>query len=177
MKLIAAVDQNWAIGFKNSLLVRIPEDQKNFRNHTLGNVVVLGRKTLSGFPNGLPLQGRTNIILSTREDFTAKDSPIAHSAEELFELLKNYDSDSVYIIGGGKIYQMLEPYCDEAIITKLDYKYQADTWFPNLDEKENWQLVETSEEKTYFSIEYHFLTYKNNSYPSSLVLHSFYYTM
>jgi dihydrofolate reductase len=163
MKLIAAVDENWAIGNKNSLLVRIPEDQKNFRNLTLGNVVVLGRKTLSGFPNGIPLQGRTNIILSTREDFTAKDSPIAHSVEELFEILKDYNSDSVYVIGGGKIYNLLEPYCDEAIITKLHYKYEADTWFPNLDEKDNWELVDSSEEKTYFSIEYHYLTYKNHS--------------
>ncbi|MBR6404229.1 MAG: dihydrofolate reductase [Eubacterium sp.] len=163
MKLIAAVDQNWAIGHKNSLLVKIPEDQKNFMKYTMGNTIVLGRKTLAGFPNGIPLAGRTNIILSSRDDFTAKDSPIAHSVEELFEILKDYDTDSVYVVGGGKIYSLLEPYCDEAIITKLDYKYQADTWFPNLDEKENWELVETSEEKTYFSIEYHYLTYKNRS--------------
>ena len=163
MKLIAAVDQNWAIGHKNSLLVRIPEDQKNFMKYTMGNTIVLGRKTLAGFPNGIPLAGRTNIILSSRDDFTAKDSPIAHSVEELFEILKDYDTDSVYVVGGGKVYSLLEPYCDEAIITKLDYKYQADTWFPNLDEKENWELVESSEEKTYFSIEYHNLTYKNKS--------------
>ncbi|MBO4591720.1 MAG: dihydrofolate reductase [Eubacterium sp.] len=163
MKLIAAVDQNWAIGHKNSLLVRIPEDQKNFMKYTMGNAIVLGRKTLAGFPNGIPLAGRTNIILSSRDDFTAKDSPIAHSVEELFEILKDYDTDSVYVVGGGKVYSLLEPYCDEAIITKLDYKYQADTWFPNLDEKDNWELVESSEEKTYFSIEYHILTYKNKS--------------
>ena len=89
--------------------------------------------------------------------------PIAHSAEELFEILRDYDLDTVFVVGGGKVYELLEPYCDEAYITKLDYKYQADTWFPNLDEKENWELIESSEEQTYFSIEYHFLRYINNA--------------
>ena len=163
MKLIAAVDAKWAIGFKNSLLVKIPFDQKRFQEITLGNTIVVGRKSLAGFPNGIPLAGRTNIILSTRDDFTAKDSPIAHSLEELLEILKDYDTDTVFVVGGGKVYELLEPYCDEAYITKLDYKYQADTWFPNLDEKDNWELVETSEEQTYFSIEYHFLKYINKS--------------
>ena len=86
MKLIAAVDKNWAIGYKDKLLVHIPEDMKRFREITMGKVVVLGRKTLAGFPNGLPLAGRTNIILSTREDFTAKNAIIAHSMDELFEM-------------------------------------------------------------------------------------------
>lgn len=62
MNLIAAVDKNRAIGKSDSLLVSIPNDQKHFREETLGKVVVLGRKTLATFPNGLPLNGRTNII-------------------------------------------------------------------------------------------------------------------
>ena len=62
MDLIVAVDNNWAIGNKGDLLVSIPEDHKFFRQTTMGNVVVLGRKTLAGFPNGLPLAGRDNII-------------------------------------------------------------------------------------------------------------------
>ncbi|MCR4846373.1 MAG: dihydrofolate reductase [Eubacterium sp.] len=163
MKLIAAVDNNWAIGYKDKLLVHIPEDMKQFREKTMGKVVVLGRKTLSGFPNGLPLAGRTNIILSTREDFRAKDAIIAHSEEELFDILKDYDSDDVFVIGGGKVYKMLEPYADTAYITKIDYKYQADTYFPDLDSKDNWEVVEKSEEKTCFSMEYYFMTYVNKS--------------
>ena len=62
---------------------------------------------------------------------------------------------------------MLEPYCDTAYITKIDYAYQADTYFPNLDEKDNWEVAETSEEQTCFSIEYYFTTYKNKA-PKSL---------
>lgn len=71
MNMIAAVDRNWAIGKKGRLLVSIPNDQKHFRDETIGRVVVLGRRTLQTFPQGMPLQGRTNIILSRDKDFTA----------------------------------------------------------------------------------------------------------
>ena len=71
MNLIVAVDENWAIGYKNELLIRIPADMKMFRQETTGKVVVLGRKTLETFPQGLPLKNRTNIILSTNKDFNA----------------------------------------------------------------------------------------------------------
>ncbi|SNU08662.1 dihydrofolate reductase [Lachnospiraceae bacterium] len=163
MTLIANADQNWGIGYKDKLLVSIPEDMKHFRNETMGHTVVCGRKTLAGFPGGLPLKGRRNIVLSTKEDFTARDAIIAHSTQELFDILKGIDSDDIYIIGGGSIYNMMEPYCDEAIITRLDYSYQADTFFPDLDKKENWKIVDVSEEQTCFSIEYHFVRYKNES--------------
>ncbi len=163
MKLIAAVDKNWAIGFKDKLLVSIPEDQKHFRNETMGHTVVLGRKTLSGFPGGLPLKGRRNIILSAREDFTARGADIVRSTEELFGLLREIDSDDIYVIGGGSVYKLLEPYADEAIITKIDYSYQADTYFPDLDSKDNWEIVDISEEMTCFSIEYHFVKYRNKN--------------
>ena len=83
MNLIVAVDENWAIGNKNQLLVRIPNDHKMFRELTTGKVVVLGRKTLETFPQGLPLKNRTNIILSTDPAYQVKDAIVAHSIEEL----------------------------------------------------------------------------------------------
>lgn len=163
MNVIAAVDNNWAIGYKDSLLVRIPNDHKFFRSVTMGKVVVLGRKTLAGFPNGKPLAGRTNIILSRDMDFTVKDGIVVHSKEELLQKLKQYNDDDIYIIGGGSIYEMMLPYCKIAHITKIDYKYQADTYFPNLDQMDNWEIVDDSDEETYFSIEYMFLKYQNNN--------------
>ena len=163
MKAIAAVDLNWAIGFQDNLLSRIPNDQKNFRKLTTGHTVVLGRKTLAGFPNGLPLVNRNNIILSTNPDFEVKGATVAHSFDELKEILRELDSDDIYIIGGGKIYEMLVPYCDEAIITMINYKYQADTYFPNLDKMPEWEMVEEGEEETCFSIEYTFRTYVNHA--------------
>lgn len=161
MKAIAAVDNNWAIGYKGRLLVSIPNDQKMFRNETTGKVIVLGRKTLETFPNGLPLKNRTNIILTKDRNYKVKDAIIVHSEEELFEELKKYDSEDIYIIGGETVYRQFVKYCDTAIITKINENYQSDAYFPNLDEDDNWKVVAESEEQTYFSVEYVFREYKN----------------
>lgn len=159
MNLIAAVDKNWAIGKDNKLLVRIPADQKFFRETTTGKVVVMGRKTLESFPNGLPLKNRINIVLTRNPDYKVKDAIVLHSREELTKELKKYNTEDIYIIGGESIYQMLLDECDIAHITKIDYAYQADAYFPNLDELPDWEVVADSEEQTYFDLEYHFLKY------------------
>ena len=96
MNLIAAVDKNWAIGKNNQLLVRIPADQKFFRETTTGKVVVMGRKTLESFPNGLPLKNRTNIVLTRDKNYKVKDAIVLHSMDELMVELEKYDSDDDY---------------------------------------------------------------------------------
>lgn len=163
MNLIVAVDNNWAIGNKNQLLISIPNDQKHFREETTGKVVVLGRKTLATFPQGLPLKNRTNIILSKDKNFKVKDALVVHSVEELLEQLKQYDSEDVYIIGGESIYRQMLPYCDVAHVTKIDYSYEADTYFPNLDADGDWVITADSDEQTYFDIAYEFLRYERKS--------------
>lgn len=160
MNLIAAVDNNWAIGFKGELLVRIPNDHKMFRQETSGKVVVLGRKTLETFPNKLPLPNRTNIILSRDEGFKVKGALVVHSVEELLEEVKKYNSEDVYIIGGETIYAQLLKYCDTAHITKIEHEYEADAYFPNLDQAEEWQVTRESDEQTYFDLEYTFKKYE-----------------
>lgn len=167
MKLIVAVDKNWAIGYKDNLLVRIPQDQKFFRDTTMGHTIVLGRKTLAGFPNGLPLAGRTNIILSKNQEFSVRNGEVVHSLEELGAALKGCDMEEVYVCGGEQVYKLLLPYCRYAHVTKIDYAYQADTYFPNLDALEHWELIGDSEEQTYFDIEYGFFLYENKA-PLSL---------
>jgi dihydrofolate reductase len=163
MDLIVAVDSNWAIGNKGDLLVSIPEDHKFFRNTTMGNVIVLGRKTLAGFPNGLPLAGRDNIILSKKQDFEVRGGRVVHSENELFEVLKEYKDRQIFVVGGGMVYDMLLPYCHYAHVTRIDYKYEADTCFPNLDKLDNWKLVADSEEHTYFDLEFYYYKYENMS--------------
>ena len=160
MKLIAAVDKNWAIGYKNQLLVSIPSDMKQFRQKTTGHIVVMGRKTLDSFPGGLPLKNRRNIVLTSNRNYQVKDAVIVHSEEELKEELKKYDTDEIFVIGGESIYRMLEPLCDEAFITKIDHSYQADAHFPNLDADPSWVLKEESEENTCFDLEYVFTRYE-----------------
>lgn len=165
MNLIVAVDENWAIGNKNKLLVRIPNDMKHFREETTGKVVVLGRKTLETFPQGMPLPDRTNIILSTDRDYTVKNAIVVHSLEELLEKLQTYDTEEVYVIGGGSVYRQLLPYCNIAHVTKIDHAYEADSYFPNLDRAKEWYITADSEEQTYFDISYRFFKYerRNNS--------------
>lgn len=160
MKLIVAADKNWGIGKDNKLLVSIPADMKRFRQETTGKVVVLGRKTLETFPGGLPLKNRTNIILTANKDFKVKDAVVVHSVDELLEEIKKYSSDQVYCVGGDSVYKQLLPYCDTALVTKIDYAYEADRYFPNLDEMPEWQATGTSEEQTYFDLEYAYVRYE-----------------
>lgn len=93
-------------------------DQKFFRETTTGKVVVMGRKTLESFPNGLPLKNRTNIVLTHNPAYQVKDAIVVHSMEELHRELEKYDTNDVYVIGGQKIYEQLLDECDVAHITK-----------------------------------------------------------
>ena len=160
MNCIVNVDAHWGIGNKGSLLVRIPNDMKMFRQETIGKTVVLGRKTLETFPGGRPLEGRTNIILSTNPDYQVKGATVVHNIPELLEELKKYDDDQIYIIGGESIYREMIPYCNVAHVTKVDHVYEADAFFPNLDELEDWEVTADSEEQTYFDIPYQFVKYE-----------------
>ena len=160
MNLIAAVDKNWAIGKDNKLLVSIPMDMKFFRETTTGKVVVMGRKTLESFPNGLPLKNRTNIVLTHNENYDGKGAIVVHSMEALREELTKYNSEDIYVIGGEQIYKALVDDCDVAHITKINYEYDADAYFPNLDEKPEWKITADSEEQTYFDLEFFFYKYE-----------------
>ncbi|MCD8397136.1 MAG: dihydrofolate reductase [Lachnospiraceae bacterium] len=160
MNLIAAVDENWGIGCQGKLLVQIPSDMKSFREMTAHKVVVMGRKTLESLPNGLPLAGRTNLILSSNPSYQVRNALVLHSVNEVLKEAEHYSSEDVYIIGGESVYRQFLPYCDTAHITKIMEKYDADVFFPNLDEMEDWKITADSEEQTYFDIEYYFLKYE-----------------
>ena len=160
MNLIVAVDKNWGIGFRNKLLVSIPEDMKFFRSQTNGKVIVMGRKTLESFPNGLPLKNRTNIVLTKNPDYQVKGAVICHSVEESPKALKKYPTEDIYVIGGDSVYKQFLPYCNVAHITRVDHAYEADTYFPDIEKLPEWRLTGESEEKTYFDLEFTFCRYE-----------------
>ena len=160
MNLIVAVDKNWAIGLKNKLLVSIPADMKFFRETTMGKVVVMGRKTLESFPGGQPLKKRTNIVLTRDKNYKVKDAVVVNTLEALLEELTQYDEEDIYVIGGESIYRLMLPYCKLAHVTKINHEYEADTYFPNLDEMEDWEVTGVSDEQTYFDLEYEFVRYE-----------------
>lgn len=163
MNVIVAVDKNWAIGYQNQLLVSIPADMRFFRDETTNKVVIMGKNTLESFPGGQPLKNRTNIVIALEKDYKVKDTIVVNSIEEALETVKDYKPEDIYIIGGASIYKQMLPYCTVAHITKIDYAYTADTFFPNLDEMEDWALAEESEEHTYYDLTYTFCRYERKN--------------
>ena len=163
MKCVVAVDKNFAIGREGKLLLHVPNDMRHFRSLTEGKVVVLGRKTLQTFPQGQPLPNRTNIILSRNKDFKVKGAIVVNSLEDLMEEIKKYPSDDVCVIGGEQIYKQLLPFCDTCEVTYFDREFDADAFFPNLDESGNWKIEEESEEQVYFDTLYTFRRYILNN--------------
>lgn len=159
MKLIVAVDKNWAIGKNNRLMWSIPADMKFFRETTTGNIVIMGRKTLESFPQGQPLKKRTNIVITRNRNYKVKDAILVHSTEEALEEAKKHEGE-IYVIGGESVYRAMLPYCDRAYVTKIDHTYDADTYFPNLDEDKDWQMTKISEEQTCFDLEFYFTVYE-----------------
>lgn len=160
MNIYVTADANWAIGKGDELLVRIPREQKNFIEETAGKVVVMGRKTFETIYKGLPIQGRTNIVMSRDAKLKIKGASVVHSVEELLAQLEQYPTDDVNIIGGESVFRQLLPYCQVVHVTKLDETYAADKYFPALDKASQWRLTADSDEQTYFDIAYEFLRYE-----------------
>ncbi len=161
MKAIVCVDKNWGIGNANELLFHIPEDLKFFKSKTIGNVIVMGRETFNSLPGQKALADRVNIVMSTDKSWSAEGVVVCHSINELFEELKRFDSNTVYICGGASIYQQLIPYCDTAYVTRVDSAKPADRFFPNLDMSSDWVLAREKEEMEYKGLRYRFTTYKS----------------
>lgn len=161
MNLIVAVDENWAIGRDGDLLAHMKEDMKFFRTTTNGHVVLMGRKTLDSFPGGKPLKNRTNIVLTANPEFEREGVTVVHSIEELLEEAKKYPAEELFVIGGGRVYKELLPYCKKAYVTHVHKAFEgADTWFPNLSEDSAWELTETGESFEQDDFTYTFTTYE-----------------
>ena len=162
MNIIVAVDKKWGIGNKGKLLVSIPRDKKLFREETTGKVIIMGHNTLLSLPGSQPLAGRKNIVLSRDKSLSIKGATVLNSVDACIDYLRknNIKDSDVFVIGGESIYKDFLPYCDIAHITYIDYEYEADRHFLNLDISNEWSLVLETEEETYFDIPYTFRLYK-----------------
>ena len=159
IKAIVHADKKWGIGKNGDMMFSLPKDMKFFRETTTGHTVVMGGNTLRSFPNQKPLKNRVNIVLSrgqVRDDFM-----IVRSFDELKAEMKKRENEEIYVIGGGEIYRELLPYCEEILVTKVDAVGNADTFFPNLDENENFVCVYESEPIDDNGNTIRFTTYKN----------------
>ena len=159
MRAIFHADREWGIGKSNDLMFSLPKDMKFFRETTKGKVVVMGLNTLKSFPNGKPLKTRINIVLSFHD--VDEDVVTVHSLDELFEELKKYPADDVFVIGGASVYRTLIPYCTEVLVTKVDASGGADVFVPDLDEDENFCLSYESKAEEDNGYTIRFCTYRN----------------
>ena len=156
---IVAVDNNWGIGFNGDLLEHIPEDLKRFKELTFNKVVIMGRKTWDSLPKK-PLPNRLNLVI-TRQGRFVDEMTIFLSLEEITSRLEHLDDeDHWFIIGGGEIYKTLLPFCDNVYVTKIFKTYdKVDTYFPNLDESEEWAPAACTDIRQYKDLTYQFWQY------------------
>jgi dihydrofolate reductase len=139
ISIIVAFDNRRAIGKDNKMPWHISADLKHFKAITMGHPIVMGRKTYESLPVK-PLPGRKNIVLS-RKQTNGDNNEIQwlHSLDEFLQLAQNKE-DEFFVIGGGEIYKALLPYADKLYITRIFASYDADSFFPEYDEKA-WQLI------------------------------------
>ena len=133
LKLIACVDKNFGLGLNGQLLFHIDEDLKRFRELTLNNTVIMGRKTFESI--GKPLDKRRNIILS-RNRKQIDGVEIAEDLEQLYQFINSelrISHSKFYVIGGGEIYRQLIPYASEIYLTVVNETKSADTYFEDID--------------------------------------------
>ena len=145
MKLIVAVDREWGIGYRGELLARVRADLLHFQRLTTGKIVVLGSNTLSTFPGGRVLKNRTNLVLNPDVKYQPEGAVVVHNLDELFETLRAYPSDDVFVIGGASVYRQLLPYCDTAYVTRFDRSFEKDACFPDLYADGSWVLTEVGD--------------------------------
>lgn len=158
ISIIVATDRKRGIGKDNKLPWHLPNDLKYFRETTVGNIVVMGRKTFESFGRLLPQ--RTNVILTRNRHFkpeTEGSYIVARSIEEVLRLA-DVLTQEIFIIGGEQIYREFLPYTSKIYLTKVDGIFDTDAKFPGF-KKSEW--FEVSKERVEAD--------KDNPYP-----HTFY---
>jgi len=164
IRAIVTADRNWAIGKNGSPITVIPDNERYIRSTTTGNTVIIGSRTISTYLIAQIPANRTNLVLSWNKDFKIPGAKIAvcNSVEDALKKAQE-STGECYVLGGESIYRQFLPYCEEVEVTAVDYSYDADAHFPNLDKLPEWVLVEESEEMTHFDTVYHIKKYRRRT--------------
>ena len=159
---IVAVDNDWGIGFNGELLEHIPEDLKYFKELTMNNIVVMGRKTWESLPKK-PLPNRVSFVICHTDAMNYHNEAFFGNLEDVVNTIQFSqvkDMRQWFIIGGGQIYKQLLPLCKKVYVTKIYKKHEnIDAFFPNLDETDEWKATPVSDVREYNGISYQFWVY------------------
>lgn len=156
MKIILAVDKDFGIGKDNKLLFHFKKDLKHFKNTTLNSTIIMGRKTYESMGGALPK--RENLVLTRNKDYQIDDGIVFNDMDDLLGYVKG--KKDVFVIGGSQIVDILLPYCDEAIITKIDDRKDADTFLHNFDEDEDFEIYKKSDIVVEDSTKFQYVYYR-----------------
>lgn len=137
---IAAVGQRNELGKDNKLIWHLPHDFKRFKALTSHHYIIMGRKTFESFPK--PLPHRTHIVMTRQKNYPDDNCIVVKTIEEAIKSVK--DEGKAFVIGGGEIYKQFMPYVDKIELTRVHGEFEADTFFPSLD-NENWELLKATE--------------------------------
>jgi dihydrofolate reductase len=141
ISIIVAISDDYGIGRDNDLLWKIPEDLKRFRRLTTGNCIIMGKRTWESLPKR-PLPDRRNIVLTDVTSECIDCSITAYSIQDALD--KSSGCAEVFIMGGGSVYRQFMPLADRLYITRIHRSKPADTWFPEITEKE-WRVAQSEE--------------------------------
>ena len=130
--LIVARSKNNVIGKNGQIPWKIKGEQKQFRELTTGNVVIMGRKSYEEI--GHPLPNRMNIVVSGSADYTGENLLTVKSLKEAIEAAGDAD---VYVSGGYGLFKEAMPMVDKMFITEIDMEVEdGDVFFPEFDKND-----------------------------------------
>lgn len=138
ISIIVAIAENYAIGKDNKLLWYLSDDLKRFKRITSGHQVIMGRNTYLSLPVR-PLKNRMNVVITDDPDEVFEGCITVRSIEDAMKLCK--EDEESFVIGGGSVYRQFMPVATKLYITKVHKDFEADTFFPEIDENK-WELIE-----------------------------------
>ena len=157
LHLIYARARNGVIGKDNQMPRHLPEDLAHFKRVTLGQPVIMGRKTWDSLPPKFrPLPGRLNIVVTRQADWQAEGALRAGSIEGAMRLCG--DAPDVWIMGGAEIYRQAEPLASTAVVTEIDADFEGDAFAPTLSQK--WREVQRESHLAANGLSFSFVTYQ-----------------
>ena len=159
LSLIAALSTNNVIGRDNQVPWHLPTDLRRFKEVTMGHHLVMGRKTFDSV--GRPLPGRTNVVITRSEDWSADGVTVVHSLEEALRVAMSAGETEAFIAGGAEIYQLSIHRADRMLLTRVHAEVEGDTWFPEFDDVSEWKLVDAE----------HFEADEKNDHPFSFLVY------